>query len=153
MDTTRTDVPTVRLAAVRDRVPMTALAEFYDRAYTQVSETAAHAGWTISGPALGWYHAMPTDTVELTAGFPVDGPDVGASSGDVVVVERPGGPALVLTYTGPYDGLPGAWEQLERDRVALGVEGRGDFWEEYVTDPEPGGDPAANVTRLVLPTS
>jgi len=29
--------------------------------------------------------------------------------------------------------------------------GQPDFWEEYVTDPAPDGDPDLNITRLVLP--
>lgn len=151
MTTTRTDVPTVALAAVRATVPMTDLPAFYDAAYRQVAEAAEREGWRIAGPAVGWYHGMPTDTVDLAAGFAVEGAAAGAASGDVRVVELPGGDALALTHTGSYDGLPDAWGRLEADRAALGVDGRGDFWEEYVTDPSPDGDPAANVTRLVLP--
>ena len=93
---------------------------------------------------------MPTGTVDLTAGFAVDAAG-GASSDGVEVVELTGGPALTLTYTGAYEGLPEAWALVEEDRVELGVAGRGDFWEEYVTEPSPGGDPQQNVTRLVLP--
>lgn len=150
METTRVVVPTVSLAGVRATVPMVGLRELYDRAYRDVGRAAAQAGWTVVGPAVGWYHRMPTGTVDLTAGFVVDAAP-GATSGEVTVVELPGGPALVTTHTGPYDELPGAWEQVERARAATGTDGRGDFWEDYVTDPEPGGDPSANVTRLVLP--
>jgi len=151
METIRTQLPTATFAAVRATVPTSGLPEFYDSAYSRVAQTAGREGWTITGPALGWYQAMPTETVDLAAGFAVEGAAAGASSGDVEVLELPGGPALVLTYTGPYDGLPDAWARLEQDRAVLGVDGRGDFWEEYVTDPSPGGDPHANVTRLVLP--
>ncbi|MDQ0425424.1 GyrI-like domain-containing protein [Cellulomonas iranensis] len=151
MDSTRTTLPTVTLAAVRGTVPTAGLPAFYDAAYRQVAQAVEREGWTIVGPAVGWYHGMPTGTVDLAAGFAVEGAAPGATSGDVTVVEQPGGAALVLTHTGPYDALPDAWARVEDDRVALGVDGRGDFWEEYVTDPEPGGDPAANVTRLVLP--
>ena len=151
METTRTDLPTVRIAAVRATVPMSGLTAFYDAAYTRVAQAAEREGWTIAGPAVGWYHGMPTDTVDLAAGFAVEGAGTGAASDGVEVVELPGGDAIVVTYTGPYDGLPDAWAGVEQERAALGVDGRGDFWEEYVTDPSPGGDPNANVTRLVLP--
>lgn len=150
MPTTPTDLPTVTLAGVRATVPLDALREFYDRAYRDVSAAAEQAGWTVVGPAVGWYHGMPTDTAELTAGFVVEAA-AGSASGDVALVELPGGPALVATHTGSYDELPDAWTRLEEDRAVVGTDGRGDFWEEYLTDPEPGGDPAANVTRLVLP--
>lgn len=152
MQTTRTDVPTLRLAAVRATVPMADLVGFFDTAYTRVAQAAAREGWPVVGAAIALYRGMPTDTVDLTAGFAVDA-EVGASSDGVEIVELTGGPALTLTYTGPYDGLPAAWTRLEEDLLALGVEGRGDFWEEYVTEPSPGGDPQQNVTRLVLPLS
>lgn len=151
METISTELPTVRVASLHGIVPMWGLKEFYDAAYTRIRKTAARAGWDLTGPAVGWYHGMPTDEVDLTVGFVVDGLDTGTVAEGVEVREMPGGPALVLTYTGPYDGLPRAWERLEQDRVALAVEGRGDFWEEYVTEPSPDGDASRNVTRLVLP--
>lgn len=151
MTLSRTDVPTVPFAAVRATVPMSDLASFYDAAYRQVADAAQREGWTLSGPAIGWYRGMPTDVVDLAAGFPVEDAAVGATSGEVQVTELPGGAALTLTHTGGYDGLPGAWDRLEQHRAAHGLQVRGDFWEEYVTEPAPDGDPSANVTRLVLP--
>ncbi|GAA4622463.1 GyrI-like domain-containing protein [Cellulomonas oligotrophica] len=145
------ELETTRLAAVRGSVPMDGLPAFFDTAYPAVARAAAQEGWTLDGPAIGWYPAMSTDVVQVAAGFPVSGASTGAVSGTVAVLEVAGGPALVATHTGSYDGLPDAWERLEQERVALGVDGRGDFWEEYVTEPSPGGDPSANVTRLVLP--
>lgn len=151
METTRTDLPTATIAAVRATVPIADLTGFYDRAYTQVTEAAGREGWTIAGPALGWYFGTTGESVDLAAGFVVEGAEPGESSEGVDVVEMPGGEALVLIHTGPYDRLRDAWDRVEQDRAALGVDGRGDFWEEYVTDPAPGGDPDLNITRLVLP--
>lgn len=151
MTATRVDLPTVTLAAVRGTMPMSELRTFYDSAFAQVAQAVQREGWTIIGPAVGWYHRVPDGTVDLSAGFPVQGAAAGTSSGGVQVVELPGGDALTATHTGGYDGLPEAWDRLESDRATLGVAGRGDLWEEYVTEPEPDGDPTANVTRLVLP--
>lgn len=151
METTRTELPPATIAAVRATVPMSGLAEFYDTAYTQVSRVASREGWAVTGPAFGWYHGMPTDTVDIAAGFGVTGVEVGTTAGGVEVLEIPGGPALVLIHVGTYDRLADAWGRLEEDRATLDVEGRGDFWEEYVTDPEPGVDAEANLTRIVLP--
>ncbi|MBO0898748.1 AraC family transcriptional regulator [Cellulomonas sp. zg-ZUI22] len=151
MSTTPTDRPTVRIAAVRATVPAAELVAFFDRTYTAVADTVRREGWTFSGPALARYHGMPTDSVDVTGGFPVEGAPLGPVSDGVEVMELPGGAALEATHTGSYDRLPDAWDRLEQERAALGVDGRGDFWEEYVTEPSPGGDPDANVTRLVLP--
>ncbi len=151
MTVTRTDQPDVTLAAVRATVPTAELRSFYDSAYPAVAGAVHREGWTIVGGAVGWYHRMPSDTADVTVGFPVTGAVVGAASGEVDVVELPGGPALVATHVGGYDGLEDAWAGVEEHRVATGVAGRGDFWEEYLTEPQPDGDPDENVTRLVLP--
>ena len=151
MGTTPIDRPTVRIAAVRATVPVAELVAYFDRTYSTVGDVVGRRGWTRSGPALAWYHGMPGDTVDITGGFPVEGAPLGPVSDGVEVLELPGGATLEATHTGPYDQLPAAWDRLEQERAALGVDGRGDFWEEYVTDPSPDGDPAANVTRLVLP--
>ena len=151
METTRTHLPTVRLAAVRETVPLSQLTSFFDQAYGRVAHAVGREGWTIVGAAVAWYPGMPTDTVDLAAGFPVEGAEPGVTEDGIEVFEVPGGTALVMTHAGPYDGLPDAWAVVEEDRAALGVPGRGDFWEEYVTDPSPEGDPGLNLTRLVLP--
>lgn len=143
--------PTRTVAVVRRSVRMDELTAFYDTAYGEVARTVGEAGARISGPALGWYHGMPTDTVDVAAGFPVDGLETGPLAGRVEVVELPGGPALVGLHVGSYDDLGAAWAEVEAARAEHGRPGRGDFWEEYVTDPSPSGDPSRNETLLVLP--
>jgi effector-binding domain-containing protein len=149
MDIERVELPEVTLAAVRRTVPMSELSGFYDKAYGQVAQALGAAGVTPGGPAYGWYADMPTDTVDVAAGFPV--PDGSGPFEGVETIVLPASTAVVGTYTGPYDGLPDAWSELGAWVDQHAVAGRGDFWEEYVTDPSPDGDPAANVTRLVLP--
>lgn len=153
MDITLTEEPTLLAALVRRTVPMDALTEFYDTAYSQVVAALTAAGGAPAGAAFGWYHGMPTDTVDVAAGFPVHGLPPGSLTDEVEVVEIPGGRSLVADYEGPYDGLAGAWQSVEEHRAAAGLAARGDFLEVYVTEPSPGGDPARNRTRLVLPLS
>lgn len=143
--------PTRTVAVVRRPVRTDELAAFYDTAYGEVARTVGEAGARIVGPAIGWYHGMPTDTVDVAAGFPVEGVAPGPLGGRVEVVELPGGPALVGLFVGPYDDLGAAWGEVEARRAEHGRDGRGDFWEEYVTEPSPDGDPARNETLLVLP--
>lgn len=143
--------PTRTVAVVRREVRMDELTAFYDTAYGEVQRAVAEAGGQVVGTAIGWYHGMPTDTVDVAAGFPVEGLDAGPLAGRVEVVELPGGRALVALFVGPYDGLGAAWQEVEERRAQDGTDGRGDFWEEYVTDPSPDDDPAANETLLVLP--
>ena len=151
MDITYDDQPTAFVAVVRERVAMDALAAFYDRAYRAVLEEVAAAGLAVTGPAFGWYRDMPTDSVDLAAGFWVDADSVSSLGGGVEVVELPGGPAVVGTHVGSYDGLSGAWAELRTWMSDHPAQMRGDFLEVYVTDPSEAADPSQNETRLVLP--
>jgi len=151
MDISIQHEPTRLVAIERRTVPMSDLVAFFDTAYTKVAAAITTAGAAPDGPAVAWYHGMPTDTVDLAAGFPVSGLEPGPLGDGVEVVEIPGGPAITAEHAGGYDGLPGAWEQVERFRAAGEHEVRGDFAEVYLTEPSPDGDPALNRTQLVLP--
>ena len=150
MDITVEDQPRAFVAVLRERVAMDALAAFYDRAYGVVFREVAAAGLTVTGPAFGWYRDMPTDSVDLAAGFEVGADEARALANGVEIVELPGGPAAVGVHVGSYDGLPGAWAELRTWHAAHAVEMRGDSLEVYVTDPSEV-EPQQNETRLVLP--
>ncbi|WP_456825602.1 GyrI-like domain-containing protein [Cellulomonas sp. P5_E12] len=150
MDITVEDQPTALVAVVRERVAMDSLAAFYDRAYGLVVQEVTAAGLAITGPAFGWYLDMPTDSVDLAAGFGVSAEAVGALGGGVEVVEVPGGPAAVAVHVGTYDGLPDAWAELRTWFSEQAARMRGDFLEVYVSDPSEV-EPNQNETRLVLP--
>lgn len=151
MDIRVADEPSRLAAVLRSTVRADELTDFYDSAYQRVAAAVAANGGQVDGAAIGWYHGMPTDTVDVAAGFPVTGLAHGALTDGVEVVEIAGGSAVVGLHVGSYDELSGAWEQLERWRSENAGDGRGDYWEEYVTEPTPDGDPALNRTRLVLP--
>lgn len=154
MEITETEEPSRLVAVVRATVRMDELPAFYDSAYRAVGAAIGESAGTLVGPAFGWYFGMPTDTVHLAAGFPVEGLPVGPVAGDghdVQVIEQPGGRAFSALFVGPYDDLASAWQDVEAWRAERGDPGRGDFWEEYISDPSPEGDPNKNETRLVLP--
>jgi effector-binding domain-containing protein len=142
------ELPSETVAVVRSVVPMDALKAFFGEAYGRIAGAVPAAGGRLAGPPFAWYHGMPGDTVDVSAGFVVAG-DVHEPDGGVHVVERPGGRALVAVHEGSYDGLGGTWAELASAAVARGWQGRDDFWEEYLT--EPTGDDSALRTRLVLP--
>lgn len=149
MDITLQEEGTRLVAVRRVAVPMAELPGFFDTAYRVVERAVSAAGGVIHDPAIGWYRGMPTETIDVSAGFPVTGVDAGPVGDDVEVVELPGGRALVANYLGSYEGLEDAWGEL---MAAAGDRAlRGDMWEEYLNDPDPGDDPDANEVRLVLP--
>lgn len=151
MDIALTHEPTRLIAQHRRIVATSDLTSFYDSAYSAVISTLAAAGITPTGPAIGWYAGMPDGKADVAAAFPVARQTVGPLADDVDVVELDGGRAITAEYQGAYEGLPDAWAALESWRAAAALVARGDFWEEYLTDPIPGGDARLNRTRLVLP--
>ncbi|HQR28351.1 MAG TPA: GyrI-like domain-containing protein [Nocardioides sp.] len=144
------EVPTQTVAVLRRVVPMSELTGFFGEAFGVVAGALAAAGGQIAGPPFGWYHGMPTDTVDVSVGFPVAG-DVHTPDGGVVVQERPGGRAVVGVHVGPYDAMEQTYRELQAWLGERALVPREDMWEEYLS--EPVGDPATWQTRIVTPLS
>ena len=75
-------------AVLRETVPMNALKEFFGRAYQAVMAAAEQQQVQLAGPPFALYHGMPTDVVDVEAGFPVAAPfpwpgDHGRSDGGI----------------------------------------------------------------------
>jgi effector-binding domain-containing protein len=138
-------------AVVREVVPMSALAPFYDRAFSVLPKTVAGQGVAITGAAFGYYFGMPGETVDLAAGFPTDRPV--EPEGGVIAGELPGGRVARVVHTGSYDGLGEAWQALGAWIGEQGLTPGGEFWEVYVTEPSPDMDPADLRTELYWPVS
>ena len=75
-------------AVIRERVPMDALQEFFGRAFASTMAAAGEQGRRVVGPPVGIYFGMPSDTVDVAAGFPVDAPI--ETDGAVVAHTLPG---------------------------------------------------------------
>lgn len=138
-------------AVVREQVPMTALTQFFDRAFAAVMHTLAAQGVEPAGPPFGLYHGTPGETVDVEAGFPVKGsiePDE-----TVIPSVLPGGRAVEAVHIGPYDSLPDTYVEAQRRLSAEGLQPAGDMWECYLTDPGAEPDPADWRTLVVLPVA
>jgi effector-binding domain-containing protein len=151
MDIEQVEEPSRTVAVHRRTIPMSSIRDFYDHAYGAVAAALAAGGRAPAGPAIGWYHGMPADTATISAGFPVEDLPAGALDAEVEVEVQAGGPALVAVHRGSYDSLAMGWQQLMAELGHRGVAPRGDFWEEYLTDPLSVSDPSELRTRLVLP--
>lgn len=142
------DVPTEMVASVRRAIPMAELKGFFATAFGQVAEAVTAAGGRVAGPPFGWYHGEPSDTVDVSAGFRVEG-DVHTPDGGIIVHERRGGRAVVGIHVGSYEDLAKTYIDLETWMSLHSLESRGDMWEEYLSPPE--GDPSTWQTRIVMP--
>ncbi|OLT43567.1 hypothetical protein BJF86_00685 [Serinicoccus sp. CNJ-927] len=130
-------------------VPMTDIRAFFDSGFQRLGAALQTAGAPPTGPAFAAYDRQPSDTVDLRIGLPVEG-DVLAADG-VELTQIPGGRAARLVHAGNYEDLSGSWERLTTWVLDRGERPAGWFYEEYLTEPTPGADPADMRTRLTLP--
>jgi effector-binding domain-containing protein len=144
----RTEQPT---AVVREKVPMNGLPEFFGRAYGAVMAAAQQQGVQLAGPPFGRYLGMPTDTVDVEAGFPVSAPFT-ASAG-VVAGTLPACRAFEATHTGPYDTLTTTYDAIQARMKEEGFRPADSMWEYYLSDPATEPDPATWKTLVVWPVA
>ena len=93
---------------------------------------------------------MPTDTVDVAAGFPTAGRIAAAAEG-VVPFELPGGRAVQFLHVGSYDDLGEAYARMTAWMGEQGLTPADAMWESYLTEPTPDGDPAVNQTLITWP--
>lgn len=138
-------------AVVREKVPMNALPEFFGRAYGAVMAAVQNQAVQIAGPPFGRYLSMPTDTVDVEAGFPVAAPFTG--SGEVAAGTLPECRAFEATHTGPFDTLNATYDAIQERMKEEGFSPAGSMWEYYLSDPATEPDPATWKTLVVWPVA
>lgn len=135
-------------AVVHGVVPTSELPAFFDRAFRALGAFLSERGVTPSGPPFARYLRQPDVMCDLEVGFPLAAPVDPA--GEVVPSRLPGGRVARVEHHGSYEGLAGTWGRLmgwiavHRLRPAPG------FWEVYLNEPTPDGDPADNRTALYV---
>ena len=139
------------VAVLRERVPMSGLTAFFDRAFHAVMEVAQAQEIAVTGPPFAVYHSMPTATVDLAAGFPTERP-VDPTRG-VEPWELPGGRAGRLLHVGSYDSLERAYARLLGWLGENTLEPGPLMWESYLNEPTPDGDPSENRTLITWPVA
>lgn len=134
---------------LHDVVPMTDLTAFFGRAYTVTGAEIEDQGVEQTGPPIALYHGMPTDTIDITAGFPISQPITPANG--TVVATLPGGPAIETIHTGTYDSMASTYSELMAWLKGQHIELPEDLWEEYLVGPDTEADPTKWQTRIVVP--
>ncbi|WP_101525365.1 GyrI-like domain-containing protein [Nocardioides houyundeii] len=139
----------IRVAMVREQLPITGIASLFDRAFGAVLQALGDQGIVPAGPPVGVYYAPPGESVDVGAGFPVAGQVAG--SGEVTCDELPTGRAVQTVHVGSYDTLGQSYERLAAWAAGQGLELGWPMWETYLTEPTPDGDPTAMRTRITWP--
>ncbi|ANE03968.1 GyrI-like domain-containing protein [Corynebacterium crudilactis] len=144
------DIATV--VAVFDNHPMSEMASAFDSTYQVLFPTLAAQGIHPIGPGYALYTSVPSDTVSLEVGIPVDQPldgDITADNGIVLKNSTiPGGKIARISHLGSFDGLGQAWGTFMESVAQAGHSADMPFWEVYVTEPSPDMDPATLQTDL-----
>lgn len=141
--------PEQRTAVIRERVAMTGLTDFFARAFGAVIAAAQAQHAYPTGPPFALYHGMPTDTVDVEAGFPIT-PNF-SDEGDVVAHILPESEAFEAMHRGPYDSLQQTYALILERMSAEGKTPSDTMWEFYLSDPEKQPNPATWQTRVVWP--
>ncbi|MCW2287795.1 GyrI-like domain-containing protein [Leucobacter luti] len=140
--------PEIHLAVVRDTVAFDAIPSLYDRAYPLIFAALGSAGIQPSAPPMGVIHGAPGDTLDLSVAVPIAAPI--AATGEVHGETLPASRAATLLVRGDYALLGSAYGYLYGWIAEQGHDVSGIAWEQYLTEPVPGGDPALNETLLAV---
>lgn len=136
------------VALVRETVRLDALPQFFGRAFATVGATVGRQGVAFAGPPLGIYYGMPSETVDVGAGFPTVSP-VTPDAG-VIADTLPGGRAVQLLHEGPYDQMEATYGRLMAWMASQQLTPRPVMWECYLNEPDPA-KPEATQTLIVWP--
>jgi effector-binding domain-containing protein len=134
-------------AVVREQVAMTALPEFFGRAFAEVSAAMEAQGVQPTGPPFALYRGMPTETVDVEAGFRVS-TTIEAANG-VRAGIMPPCRAVQAMHVGSYDTLGTTYEAVKQRMYEEGLTASDDMWEYYLSDQTT--DPAIWRTLVVWP--
>ncbi|QDW28871.1 GyrI-like domain-containing protein [Arthrobacter sp. KBS0702] len=140
-------------AVLRETVPMNDLREFFGRAYSAVMAAVQQQHVQLAGPPFALYRGMPTDVVDVEAGFPLAAPFPGGGDGGVTAGVLPAGRALEALHVGPYETLPETYGKVMARMEAEGLTPGDSMWEYYLSDPGTEPDPAVWKTLIVWPVA
>lgn len=134
----------------RSVAPLTALGEAIPAAMARLGPMiGAHV--EMMGAPFTRYLNDDCEAQQIEVGFAVTSVPDDIPAGEAV--EVPGGPAASAVYSGPYEGLADAWQQMYAWVAASPHEVAGPTVEIYLTDPESEPDSSKWQTQLIVPLS
>jgi effector-binding domain-containing protein len=136
---------------VHDRVPMSEIKQFFDRALPTVMAALTAQGAHPVGPPFAKYYGMPTDTIEIDVGFPVAHRATAADGATPGTL--PGGPVVRAVHVGSYDDLSQTYDDMYAWMKNEGLEPADAMWEVYLSDPSRQPDPATWRTEIWWPVA
>jgi len=139
-------VPT---ACIHLTIPRREIATAMGPGLQEIHAALKSQGIAPAGPWLTYHRRMSPDVFDFEISVPVSRPV--KPVGRVKPGEIPAATVARAVYRGPYDGLPGAWPELDAWIAAQGRKPAPSLWEVYAAGPESSPDPASWRTELNRP--
>lgn len=149
MEISLIDVEERPTVGVRRTVRMAELSEFLSEAFDVVAAEVGRTGARLAGAPYARYRGMPSEVVDVEAGFPLTEP--WRHGGDLVAGSLPAARVIEAVHHGGYEELRGAYTAIEAWAVEHRVGTQDDMWELYEAGPQSDPDPQTWRTRIVWP--
>ena len=134
----------IHLTIPRDEMPTV-----FGAAVGELLTTLGRQGIEPVGGVFAHHVNLPSETFDFELGVKVSSPVTPA--GRVEPGRLPATRVARTVYTGPYDGLPTAWDEFNAWIGANGHRGAPSLWELYSVGPQSTPDPAEWRTELNRP--
>jgi effector-binding domain-containing protein len=136
-------------AVIRLSIPRGGMMKAFGPAVGELMAALARQGVEPVGGVFAHHLKMSPESFDFELGVKVAAPV--QATGRVRPGELPAAKAARAIYSGPYEGLPAAWGEVDRWIKANGYEPADDLWELYSVGPQSTPDPANWRTELNRP--
>jgi len=136
-------------AVIHFTIPRSDIQKVMGPGIGELMATVAAQGIRPAGSIFSHHLRMDAATFDFELGVPVS--TLVTPAGRVHPGLLPGGTVARTVYTGPYEGLGGAWGEFEAWLKAHGYRVAPNLWESYVYGPESTANPAQWRTEFTRP--
>lgn len=150
LDTPQIIQTTAQTAAVIHlTVPRSDMMKVFGPAAGELMAALAAQGMKPEGAIFAHHLKMSADNFDFELGVRVSTPV--KATGRVKPGELPAAKVVRTVYSGPYEGLPAAWDEFTKRIKVNGHEQADELWELYSVGPQSAPDPAGWRTELNRP--
>lgn len=119
--------------AIRTTIPVEQLKQTIGQSYGKIMQYLAQVGQQPAGEPYVAYYSLDMQALDVEIGFPVAGPLPGQD--EVRAGCIPEGMITTCLYTGPYEEMNGAYEELTAWTLQHGYQPTGTVYEVYYNSP------------------
>jgi len=141
--------PAQEAAVIRLTIPRSQMPKQFGPAVGELLQELNRQGIEPVGAVFAHHFRITPETFDFELGIKVATPV--SDNGRVRRGALPAVKAARAIYSGPYEGLPGAWDEFGEWMKSNGLEQAEDLWELYSVGPQSTPDPANWRTELNRP--